>query len=64
MTNRKLPASPSAGTVQVRWAVAQLWLYAGGQLMHVLGLLWSGGYGVQRKVAGAAANIQGAPAGQ
>ncbi|MDX1376772.1 MAG: cbb3-type cytochrome c oxidase subunit I [Burkholderiales bacterium] len=34
-----------------RW---QLWLYAGGQLMHVAGLVWSGGYGVQRKVAGAA----------
>ncbi|MDQ5877270.1 MAG: cytochrome c oxidase subunit, partial [Pseudomonadota bacterium] len=24
-----------------------------GQLIHVLGLAWSGGYGVQRKVAGA-----------
>ncbi len=34
-----------------RW---QLWLYAGGQLLHVAGLVWSGGYGVQRKVAGAA----------
>jgi hypothetical protein len=28
-------------------------LYGGGQLMHILGLVWSGGYGVQRKVAGA-----------
>jgi hypothetical protein len=27
-------------------------VYAGGQLMHILGLVWSGGYGVQRKVAG------------
>ncbi len=27
--------------------------YGGGQLMHVAGLVWSGGYGVQRKVAGA-----------
>ncbi len=27
-------------------------LYAGGQLMHISGLVWSGGYGVQRKVAG------------
>ncbi len=42
------------GEVSARWARPQLWLYAGGQLLHVLGLLWSGGYGVQRKVAGAA----------
>jgi hypothetical protein len=33
-----------------RW---QPLVYGGGQLMHVLGLAWSGGYGVQRKVAGA-----------
>jgi len=31
----------------------QPWLYGGGQLLHILGLMWSGGYGVQRKVAGA-----------
>jgi heme/copper-type cytochrome/quinol oxidase subunit 1 len=28
-------------------------LYGGGQLLHIIGLVWSGGYGVQRKVAGA-----------
>lgn len=28
-------------------------LYGAGQLMHIVGLVWSGGYGVQRKVAGA-----------
>lgn len=33
-----------------RW---QPYVYGGGQLMHVLGLAISGGYGVQRKVAGA-----------
>jgi cytochrome c oxidase subunit I len=33
-----------------RW---QPYVYGGGQLLHVLGLAWSGGYGVQRKVAGA-----------
>ncbi|CAG0957544.1 hypothetical protein RHDC4_00486 [Rhodocyclaceae bacterium] len=33
-----------------RW---QPYIYGFGQLMHVLGLAWSGGYGVQRKVAGA-----------
>ena len=32
-----------------RWQPA---LYGGGQLLHIAGLLWSGGYGVQRKVAG------------
>jgi heme/copper-type cytochrome/quinol oxidase subunit 1 len=36
-----------------RLATTQPWLYAAGQLMHILGLVWSGGYGVQRKVAGA-----------
>jgi hypothetical protein len=37
-----------------RAASWQPWVYGGGQLAHVAGLLWSGGYGVQRKVAGAA----------
>ncbi len=32
-------------------------VYGGGQLMHVLGLAWSGGYGVQRKTAGAAQGL-------
>ena len=32
----------------------QPYLYGGGQLLHVLGLVISGGYGVQRKVAGSA----------
>jgi len=36
-----------------RVAHLQPYLYGGGQLLHILGLLWSGGYGVQRKVAGA-----------
>ncbi len=34
-----------------RLATWQAWLYGGGQLMHIAGLVWSGGYGVQRKVA-------------
>jgi cytochrome c oxidase subunit I len=38
---------------QGRLATVQPWLYAAGQLMHIAGLVWSGGYGVQRKVAGA-----------
>ena len=36
-----------------RMAVWQPYVYGLGQLVHVLGLAWSGGYGVQRKVAGA-----------
>ncbi len=35
-----------------RWAAWQPALYGAGQLMHIAGLVWSGGYGVQRKVAG------------
>jgi hypothetical protein len=38
---------------EVKPARLQPWLYGGGQLLHVLGLVISGGYGVQRKVAGA-----------
>jgi cytochrome c oxidase subunit I len=40
-------------TPQGRAATLQPWLYGTGQLMHIVGLVWSGGYGVQRKVAGA-----------
>jgi len=36
----------------VRPATFQPYLYGGGQLLHIVGLVWSGGYGVQRKVAG------------
>jgi cytochrome c oxidase subunit 1 len=37
----------------MKLAIWQPVIYSGGQLMHVAGLVWSGGYGVQRKVAGA-----------
>ncbi|MDP2795772.1 MAG: cbb3-type cytochrome c oxidase subunit I [Sulfurisoma sp.] len=40
------------GEVKGRMARWQPYVYGGGQLIHVLGLAWSGGYGVQRKVAG------------
>lgn len=36
-----------------RSAALQPLVYGGGQLLHIVGLVWSGGYGVQRKVAGA-----------
>ena len=41
------------GAAQGSMARWQPYVYGGGQLIHVLGLAWSGGYGVQRKVAGA-----------
>ena len=37
-----------------RMAMIQPYVYGAGQLLHITGLVWSGGYGVQRKVAGAA----------
>ena len=40
------------GRPQGRLARIQPALYGAGQLAHIAGLLWSGGYGVQRKVAG------------
>ena len=41
------------GKAEGRMAVWQPYVYGAGQLIHVLGLAWSGGYSVQRKVAGA-----------
>ncbi|MEP5764209.1 MAG: hypothetical protein ABJ308_06435 [Halieaceae bacterium] len=41
----------------IRMAIWQPLVYGGGQLLHVAGLVWSGGYGVQRKVAGAEQNL-------
>ena len=32
-------------------------LYGAGQLMHIIGLAWTGGYGVQRKTAGLAQGV-------
>jgi cytochrome c oxidase subunit I len=42
-----------------KWTLAQPLVYGGGQLLHILGLAWSGGYGVQRKVAGSAQVLEG-----
>jgi hypothetical protein len=42
-----------------RLARLQPAIYGAGQLAHVIGLVWSGGYGVQRKVAGADQLLQG-----
>jgi cytochrome c oxidase subunit I len=45
--------------VSPRAAAWQAWLYGGGQMLHIAGLMWSGGYGVQRKVAGADQGLEG-----
>jgi heme/copper-type cytochrome/quinol oxidase subunit 1 len=47
------------GALPERLAVWQPYLYGSGQLMHIVGLAWSGGYGVQRKTAGAAQGLEG-----
>ncbi|TNF88439.1 MAG: cytochrome C oxidase subunit I [Gammaproteobacteria bacterium] len=44
---------------QRRLLYLQPYLFAGGQLMHITGLAMSGGYGVQRKVAGADQMLSG-----
>ncbi|MGZ5104284.1 MAG: cbb3-type cytochrome c oxidase subunit I, partial [Usitatibacter sp.] len=49
-------AAPSS-----RLAAWQPWIYGGGQLMHIAGLVISGGYGVQRKVAGAEQVLRSTP---
>jgi cytochrome c oxidase subunit I len=43
--------------VNFNFSKVQLWLYATGQFLHITGLVWSGGYGVERKVAGAAQGL-------
>jgi len=54
---------PKFGYKKPVWKMARLqpYIYAGGQLMHVLGLAWSGGYGVQRKTAGSAQGLDSLP---
>ncbi len=40
-----------------RLTIIQPYIYGIGQLLHILGLAWAGGYGVQRKVAGSAQGL-------
>ncbi len=47
------------GALPERLATLQPYLYGGGQVLHILGLAWSGGYGVQRKTAGVAQGLEG-----
>jgi cytochrome c oxidase subunit 1 len=45
------------GALPPRLAWWQPYLYGGGQLLHIIGLAWTGGYGVQRKTAGLAQGV-------
>lgn len=45
------------GELPPRMASLQPYLYGSGQLLHIIGLAWSGGYGVQRKTAGLAQGV-------
>ncbi len=45
------------GVIPPRLATWQPYLYGGGQLLHIIGMAWSGGYGVQRKTAGLAQGV-------
>ena len=49
------------GTPTGKMARWQPTLYATGQFMHIIGLVWSGGYGVQRKVAGTEQVLRSTP---
>lgn len=49
------------GEVPLRLATIQPYVFGVGQLMHVLGLAWSGGHGVQRKTAGSAQGLDNLP---
>jgi len=42
------------GAISPRLAKIQVYTYGIGQLLHVLGLAWAGGYGMARKVGGSA----------
>jgi len=54
---------PKFGYQKPVWKMARIqpYVYGGGQLMHILGLAWSGGYGVQRKIAGSAQGLDSLP---
>lgn len=45
------------GPLPPRMTFWQPYLYGGGQLLHITGLAWTGGYGVQRKTAGVAQGL-------
>jgi len=42
----------------LRWAKIQILMYTFGQLLHITGLAWGGGYGMKRKVLGTTQDLQ------
>jgi len=60
LTYHLLPRLGFAAAKQ-RLALWQAYIFAGGQSLHIAGLAWSGGYGVQRKVAGSEQVLRSLP---
>jgi len=44
-------------TPNLKWARVQVYAYAAGQLIHIIGLAWGGGHGMKRKVVGTTQDI-------
>lgn len=44
-------------TPNLKWARIQVYAYAVGQIMHIVGLAWGGGHGMKRKVVGTTQDI-------
>ncbi|MDQ6957750.1 MAG: cbb3-type cytochrome c oxidase subunit I [Mariprofundaceae bacterium] len=47
----------SFATPNLKWARIQVYTYATGQMIHIIGLAWGGGHGMKRKVVGTAQDI-------
>ena len=56
MTYYWLPAFGFAAP-SLKWAKIQVYSFAVGQLMHIVGLAWGGGHGMKRKVVGTTQDI-------
>jgi len=47
----------SFATPNLKWAKIQVYTYAVGQMLHIIGLAWGGGHGMKRKVVGTTQDI-------
>ena len=56
MTYYWLPAFGFASP-NLKWARIQVYSFAAGQMMHIVGLAWGGGHGMKRKVVGTTQDI-------
>jgi len=41
-----------------KWSKIQIYTYTFGQLLHIIGLAWGGGYGMKRKILGTTQDLQ------